>query len=117
MEYFGIGILLLFGLVCFGLIRLAGHTDVNNLKPDSKSDGTNFSAIKPSPLRWLPISFYVIASLNFAGWIIIAINLKSWEAFGIGIGSTITCLAFGRVIELLQIIANELQQKRLSESP
>ena len=67
------------------------------------------------PLRWLPLVFYVIAVLGYIGWIINSINLKSWEVFGIGIGSTITCLAFGRVIELLQIIADELQQKRMSE--
>jgi len=102
----------LFGLACFAFTRL-GDTDVNELNPDSESEGTNLS----SPLRWLPFSFYVIASLNFAGWIITALNLESWEAFGIGIGSTITCLAFGRVIELLQIIAEELYRKRLSESP
>jgi|GEM_PF-3240762 len=67
------------------------------------------------PLRWLPLVFYVIASLGFIGWIIIAINLESWEAFGYGIGATIACLGSGRVIELLQIIADELQQKRMNE--
>ena len=78
------------------------------------SDDTEF---KPSNLRWLPMAFYIIACLGFSGWILIAINLESWEAFGYGIGATIACLGSGRVIELLQIIADELQQKRLSESP
>ena len=73
--------------------------------------------IKPSTLRWLPIAFYIIACLGFLGWIIIALNLKSWEAFGYGIGSTIACLASGRLIELVQNIDDELYRKRMSESP
>ena len=70
---------------------------------------------RDSPLRWLPMAFYAIAILGFIGWIIIAINLESWEAFGYGIGSTIACLASGRVIELLQDINDELYRKRMSE--
>ena len=70
---------------------------------------------KPSALRWLPIAFYVIAWLGFLGWWYVAINLKSWEAFGIGIGTTIACLGSGRVIELLQNIDDKLEQKRTSE--
>ena len=72
---------------------------------------------KPSSLRWLPVAFYVIACLGFIGWIIIALNLGSWEAFGYGIGATIACLGSGRVIELLQNIDDKLEQKRASESP
>ena len=69
---------------------------------------------KPSSLRWLPVAFYVIASLGFLGWIIIALNLGSWVAFGYGIGSTIACFAGGRTIELLQNIDDELYRKRMS---
>ena len=70
---------------------------------------------KLSSLRWLPVAFYVIACLGFIGWIIIALNLGSWEAFGYGIGSTIACLASGRVIELLQNIDDKLSRKLVSE--
>ena len=68
-----------------------------------------------SPLRWLPVAFYVIASLGFLGWIIIALNLESWVAFGYGVGSTIACLASGRVIELLQNIDDKLSRKLVSD--
>ena len=68
-----------------------------------------------SSLRWLPVAFYVIACLGFTGWIIIALILGSWEAFGYGIGSTIACLASGRVIELLQNIDDKLSRKLVSE--
>ena len=90
---------------------------VNDLKPDSKSEGTNLSAIKPSVLRLLPMAFYVIACLGFVAFLILAVQAESGYLFGYGIGATIACLGSGRVIELLQIIADELQQKRLSESP
>tara|TARA_Y100001934_G_scaffold140916_1_gene169819 strand:- start:2831 stop:3016 length:186 start_codon:yes stop_codon:yes gene_type:complete len=43
--------------------------------------------IEPSLLRWLPTAFYAIAYCGFAGWIIIAVDRESWEAFGFGIGS------------------------------
>ena len=69
---------------------------------------------KPSSLRWLPVAFYVIACLGFIGWIIIALNLESWVAFGYGVGSTIACFAGGRTIELLQNIDDELYRKRMS---
>ena len=69
---------------------------------------------KPSSLRWLPVAFYIIASLGFLGWIIIALNLGSWVAFGYGVGSTIACLASGRVIELLQNIDDKLSRKLVS---
>ena len=69
---------------------------------------------KPSSLRWLPVAFYIIASLGFLGWIIIALNLGSWVAFGYGVGSTIACFAGGRTIELLQNIDDELYRKRMS---
>ena len=70
---------------------------------------------KPSSLRWLPVAFYIIASLGFLGWIIIALNLESWVAFGYGVGSTIACFAGGRTIELLQNIDDELYRKRMSD--
>ena len=66
---------------------------------------------KLSSLRWLRVAFYVIACLGFIGWIIIALNLESWVAFGYGVGSTIACLASGRVIELLQNIDDKLSRK------
>ena len=75
----------------------------------------NLAIEKPSSLRWLPVAFYIIASLGFLGWIIIALNLGSWEAFGYGIGSTIACLASGRVIELLQNIDDKLSRKLASD--
>ena len=70
---------------------------------------------KTSSLRWLPTAFYYIAWLGFIGWIVITLNTESWVAFGYGIGSTIACLASGRVIELLQNIDDELYRKRMSE--
>ena len=70
---------------------------------------------KPSGLRWLPMAFYVIACLGFVAFLILAVQAESGYLFGYGIGATIACLGSGRVIELLQIIADELQQKRLSE--
>ena len=70
-----------------------------------------------SPLQWLPSAFYVIACLGFVAFLILAVQAGSGYLFGYGIGTTIACLGSGRVIELLQIIADELQQKRLSESP
>jgi len=72
---------------------------------------------KPSDLRWLPGVFYNIAIFGFIGWIIIAFNLKSWEAGAYGFGSMIACLASGRLIELLQEINDELYTRRMSESP
>ena len=118
MEYwfsvlgFFVLVFVLFGLACFAFTRLA-DTDVNELNPDSESEGTNLS----SPLRWLPFAFYVIACLGFVAFLILAVQAESGYLFGYGIGATIACLGSGRVIELLQIIADELQQKRLSESP
>ncbi len=92
-----------------------------------KSDKLNEPAITPtseiatlrtpSALRLLPIAFYIIAWLGFVALTVLAIEAGSGYLFGYGIGSTIACLGSGRVIELLQIIADELQQKRLSESP
>jgi len=73
---------------------------------------------KPSDLRylrWLPVAFYVIACLGFMAFLILAVQAKSGYVFGYGIGAMLSCFATGRVIELLQIIADELQQKRMSE--
>ena len=72
---------------------------------------------KPSALRWLPVAFYVIAGLGFVAFLILAVQAESGYLFGYGIGATIACLGSGRVIELLQIIAEELYRKRMSESP
>ena len=73
---------------------------------------------KPSRLRWLPIAFYIIACLLFIGWSIIAFSTRNWwTGLGWGMISALACLATGRVIELLQIIADELYRKRMSESP
>ena len=97
--------------------KLAQATEARDSSGSMKPEMPPRTNAKPSVLRFLPIAFYIIACLGFSGWIIIALNLGSWEAFGYAIGSTIACLGSGRVIELLQIIADELQQKRLSESP
>ena len=84
-------------------------------KPQAPTKKTANAAVKSSGLRWLPATFYFFAVIGFTAWILIAINLESWIAFGYGIGSTIACLASGRVIELLQNIDDELYRKRESK--
>ena len=70
---------------------------------------------KPSGLRLLPSVFYAIAGLGFVAFIVLAVQAESGYLFGYGIGSTIACLASGRVIDLLQNIDDELYRKRMSE--
>ncbi len=97
--------------------KLAQATKARDSSGSMKPEMPPRTNAKPSVLRFLPIAFYIIACLGFSGWIIIALNLGSWEAFGYGIGSTIACLGSGRVIELLQNIDDKLEQKRTSDSP
>ena len=95
--------------------KSSGHSE-NTMAVGKKRSTTSTQAHeKPSSLRWLPVAFYIIASLGFLGWIIIALNLVSWVAFGYGVGSTIACFAGGRTIELLQNIDDELYRKRMSD--
>ena len=90
-------------------------SDIDSLE-QPKASG-RILLVRPSLLYALPSVIYFIASLGFLGWILIAINLESWEAFGYGIGATIACFVSGRVLELLQNIDDELYRKRMSESP
>ena len=89
--------------------RLQGSGDIN-------SPSFNYP-IETSNLQWLPSAFYWIGLLGLFVFCIIAYQAKSGYVFGYGIGAMLSCFATGRVIELLQIIADELYRKRLSESP
>ncbi len=108
-----VGIIIFFGvLVTLLVIAFRFWLDDRDKEIDHKPMAREISKplnIEPSPLRWLPTAFYVIAYCGFAGWIIIAVDRESWEAFGFGIGSMIACLGSGRVIELLQNIDDKLE--------
>lgn len=73
--------------------------------------------VKADTFRSLPDWFFLLAFLNLFASLLTAALLKNGYLVIYGIGSMLTCLAFGRVIELLQNIDDELYRKRLSESP
>ena len=112
-----IGLMILIVIGGFWLVNKSNSSYGHEENEAVPSPAVASTVAKPSALRGLPYVVYVIACLGFAGWIIIALNLESWEVFGCGIGATIACLASGRVIELLQNIDDELYRKRISESP
>ena len=70
---------------------------------------------KPSRLRRLPMAFYIAGWLTAVAVMIAAVNTLNGTVLFIGFVCVILCFGTGRVIELLQIIADELQQKRMSE--
>ena len=84
--------------------------------------------VKPSFLRGLPGTFYLVACLTFFAYVFVwadshnnisprDIDGESGRLVVEGLLTAIAIFAGGRTIELLQNIDDELYRKRMSESP
>ena len=105
---------------------LQGSADINSSSPTmAMSDDTEF---KPSFLRGLPKTFYLVACLTFFAYVFVWADSHNnylpgdidGESGWLVVEGLLTAIAFfagGRTIELLQNIDDELYRKRLSESP
>ena len=82
--------------------------------------------VKPSFLRGLPVTFYLVASLTFFAYVFVwadshnnisprDIDGESGRLVVEGLLTAIAIFAGGRTIELLQNIDDELYRKRISE--